>query len=205
MSVDGVVKIKMIGDSGVGKTSIIMRYAEGTFSDNTPATIGVDYKNAIRDICGKRIKLVIWDTAGQDKFRTLTSAYYKGANGLCVVFDTSNRESFENLDKWLEEYRANSGGADSAQIMLVANKIDLLDRKVTIQEAEAYAKKNSMLYVEVSAKIDKGIKDAFIELASKVLESNPSIANPHVTPGGPHGIVLNETKRDADMQRNLCC
>ena len=201
---DGVIKIKMIGDSGVGKTSIIMRYTESIFTENTQATIGVDYKNAMINIQGKRIKLVIWDTAGQDKYRTLTSAYYKGTNGLCVVYDVSSRESFENLDKWLKEFRDNSNEVDIVQTMLIANKTDLDVRQVTIQEAEFYAKKNSMLFTEVSAKANKGINDVFTELANKILENNPSIVNPYATPGGPSGTKLKEHDKSEDHKAGCC-
>jgi small GTP-binding protein len=201
---DGVIKIKMIGDSGVGKTSIIMRYTEGTFTENTQATIGVDYKNSMINVQGKKIKLVIWDTAGQDKYRTLTSAYYKGTNGLCVVYDVASRESFENLDRWLKEFHENSSESDIVQTMLIGNKTDLEGRQVTTQEAEFYAKKNSMLFTEVSAKHNKGINDIFTELANKVLENNPSIANPYVTPGGPQGTKLTEASKPEDKQGGCC-
>ncbi len=200
------MKIKMVGDSGVGKTSIIMRYAEGTFSDTTAPTIGVDYKNAMITIGGKKIKLVIWDTAGQERYRTLTSAYYKGTNALCVVFDVSSRESFESLDKWLKEFYDNAGEGDAVQMMLIANKIDLAERKVTGEEAEAYAKKNMMLYVETSAKVDKGVKQAFVELATKVLENNPAIIGHNRTPGGPQGSTkLSEQRSSAGKQEPTCC
>ena len=201
---DAVVKIKMIGDSGVGKTSIINRYTEGTFSENTQATIGVDYKNGRVKIGDKQIKLVIWDTAGQDKYRTLTSSYYKGAHAICMVFDVDSRESFENLDKWLKEYHDNASEIDSAVVMLIANKIDLTSRKVTIEEAEHYAKKNSMLYTEVSAKTNKGISDLFTEIANKVLEVNPAVLNPYVTPGAGPRTKLTDQKKEA-AQALTCC
>ncbi len=201
---DAVVKIKMIGDSGVGKTSIITRYTEGTFTENTQATIGVDYKNAKVKIGDKQIKLVIWDTAGQDKYRTLTSSYYKGAHAICMVFDIANRESFENLDKWLKEYHDNASEGDAAVVMLIANKIDLEPRAVTKEDAEYYAKKNSMLYTEVSAKTSKGINDLFIEIATKVLEVNPAVLNPYVTPGAGQRTRLGEGKQETGQALSCC-
>eukprot|EP00826_Nyctotherus_ovalis_P045805 TRINITY_DN5101_c0_g3_i4.p1 TRINITY_DN5101_c0_g3~~TRINITY_DN5101_c0_g3_i4.p1 ORF type:complete len:205 (-),score=62.64 TRINITY_DN5101_c0_g3_i4:158-772(-) len=173
---DATLKIKMLGDSGVGKTSIINRYTEGTFTENTQATIGVDYKHANVKVRDKQVKLVIWDTAGQDKYRTLTSSYYKGAHAMCLVFSVSDRESFENLDKWRNEYNENAGESDSL-LVLIANKIDLEDRVVAKEESVQYAKKNAMIYTEVSAKTAKGINDLFIEVANKVVEVNPGVFN----------------------------
>eukprot|EP01022_Parablepharisma_sp_SALTPOND_P001345 TRINITY_DN106145_c0_g1_i1.p2 TRINITY_DN106145_c0_g1~~TRINITY_DN106145_c0_g1_i1.p2 ORF type:complete len:142 (-),score=14.66 TRINITY_DN106145_c0_g1_i1:428-853(-) len=122
---DAVIKVKLIGDSGVGKASIISRYTEGTFTETTQATIGVDYKVGKVKINDKLIKLVIWNTAGQEKYRTLTSSYYKGAHAICMVFDVTNREPFKNLNKWLKEYYENNSEADLAVMTLIGNKIDL--------------------------------------------------------------------------------
>ena len=194
------VKIKMIGDSGVGKTSIIYRYTENTFTENTQATIGVDYKNTTIKINENTVKLSIWDTAGQDKYRTLTSSYYKGAHAMCMVFAIDNRESFENLNKWLKEFHDNSGGNDSL-VMLIANKIDIQDRVVTKDEAEQYAKKNSMIYTEVSAKTAKGIKDFFEEAANKVLENNPSLLQ-----GGSNKKGTKLTQENSNSgEGGICC
>ena len=204
-TVDALIKVKMIGDSGVGKTSIITRYIDGKFSENMQATIGIDYKNTFIDIQGKHVKMVLWDTAGQERFRTLTSTYYKGTNGLCVVFDVTSKESFESLDKWIAEFKQNSTEIDSVQVMLIANKIDLPDRVVSNEESVQYAKKNSMLYIETSAKIDKGIKDAFTELATQILERNPALTSHSTTPGGPTpGISLTPSEAK-EKSAGGCC
>ena len=181
---DATIKIKMLGDSGVGKTSIINRYTEGTFTEHTQPTIGVDYKHANVKVQDKMLRLVIWDTAGQDKYRTLTSSYYKGAHAMCLVFAINDRDSFENLDKWRNEYNENAGQSE-ALLILIANKIDLEKRVVTKEEAVEYAKKNSMIFTEVSAKTAKGINDLFLEAANKVLDANPAVLNSTIQTKGP--------------------
>eukprot|EP00826_Nyctotherus_ovalis_P046715 TRINITY_DN5312_c0_g2_i8.p1 TRINITY_DN5312_c0_g2~~TRINITY_DN5312_c0_g2_i8.p1 ORF type:complete len:204 (-),score=43.77 TRINITY_DN5312_c0_g2_i8:99-710(-) len=173
---NAAIKIKLIGDSGVGKTSIINRYTKNTFTELTQATIGVDFKISSVKVGDKMVRLVIWDTAGHEKYRILTSSYYKGAHAVCMIFSISDRESFTNLDKWLKEYEENRSNHE-ALIMLVANKVDLPNREVTQEEALRYANKNSMLYTEVSAKTSKGIQDLFSELAHKVVEQNEDLTN----------------------------
>eukprot|EP00826_Nyctotherus_ovalis_P007106 TRINITY_DN11752_c0_g1_i2.p1 TRINITY_DN11752_c0_g1~~TRINITY_DN11752_c0_g1_i2.p1 ORF type:complete len:215 (-),score=33.48 TRINITY_DN11752_c0_g1_i2:47-691(-) len=170
------VIIKLVGDSDVGKTSIINRYIDDKFTIYTQSTVGVDYKNTSFKMGEYQIKLIIWDTAGQEKYRTLTSSYYRGAHAMCMVFSISDRNSFENLNKWVREYDENCGD-DEALMMLVGNKVDLNDRVVTSEEANDYAKKHSMLYTEVSAKTSYGIKDLFVELAFKVVEQHPKLIN----------------------------
>ena len=122
---DHVFKLLLIGDAGVGKSSILLRYTDNTFDEHLQSTIGVDFKVKIANKDGKKIKLTIWDTAGQERFRTLTSAYYRGAQGIILTYDVTRRETFEALNVWLQEVDVYSpGGGTNVVKLLVGNKID---------------------------------------------------------------------------------
>jgi len=131
----------------------------------------------------KRVKLTVWDTAGQERFRTLTSSYYRGAQGVIMVYDVTRRDSFENLEQWLKEvklYTPNNG--EGVVKLLVGNKIDL-DRKVPRDEAEAWARSQGMLFLEASAKTKTGIRQCFMEVVQKILEDPDLLMN--TVPGRP--------------------
>eukprot|EP00565_Helicotheca_tamesis_P006412 CAMPEP_0185729240 /NCGR_PEP_ID=MMETSP1171-20130828/4776_1 /TAXON_ID=374046 /ORGANISM="Helicotheca tamensis, Strain CCMP826" /LENGTH=218 /DNA_ID=CAMNT_0028398031 /DNA_START=63 /DNA_END=719 /DNA_ORIENTATION=+ len=180
---DHLFKILMIGDAGVGKSSMLLRFTDDSFDDHIQSTIGVDFKVKHMDVGGKRIKLTVWDTAGQERFRTLTSSYYRGAQGVCMVYDVTRRDSFENLEQWLKEvklYSPNNG--EGVVKLLVGNKIDL-DRKVPREEAEAWARSQGMLFLEASAKTKMGIRQCFMEVVQKILEDPELLVN--TVPGRP--------------------
>ncbi|CAG7786248.1 unnamed protein product, partial [Allacma fusca] len=117
------LKILIIGQSGVGKSSLLLRFTDDVFDPDQPATIGVDFKVKTLDVEGNLVKLAIWDTAGQERFRTLTPSYYRGAQGAILVYDVSSRQSFERLDPWLVELNTYSTKTNIVK-MLVGNKID---------------------------------------------------------------------------------
>jgi Ras-related protein Rab-18 len=149
---------------------MLLRFTDDSFDEHIQSTIGVDFKVKHLDIGGKRVKLTIWDTAGQERFRTLTSSYYRGAHGVCFVYDVTRTDTFENLDQWLKEvhlYAPNNG--ESVVKLLVGNKIDL-ERKVQREEAEAWARAHGMLFLEASAKTKLGIRQCFMEVVQKILE-----------------------------------
>merc|ERR1711974_121878 len=123
----------LIGDSGVGKSSIILRFCDDDFSEKQASTIGVDFKTKFVEMRGKRLKLALWDTAGQERFRTLTSSYYRGAQGVILCYDCCNRDSFEHVKFWLEEVKKHATNQD-AILMLVANKVDLPNPEVPREE-----------------------------------------------------------------------
>eukprot|EP00922_Rhytidocystis_sp_ex-Travisia-forbesii_P019962 GHVS01029454.1.p1 GENE.GHVS01029454.1~~GHVS01029454.1.p1 ORF type:complete len:210 (+),score=15.80 GHVS01029454.1:210-839(+) len=171
---DHLFKILIVGESGVGKSSILLRFTDDEFNDKQLSTIGVDFKVKYMSLGGRRLKLAVWDTAGQERFRTLTSSYYRGAQGVILVYDTSNRNTFDHLGSWLEEVRKYSTNADAVK-MLVANKIDVEDhREVDRREGEKFAFENCMLFIETSAKTKQGIIHAFEELVQKILDT-PSL------------------------------
>ena len=163
---DEVFKILLIGDSGVGKSSLLLGFADDKFSGTTQPTIGMDFR--IRTICiqGKRIKLQIWDTAGQERFRTITSSYYRGTRGIIIVYDVTNKKSFENLKHWC--YEVDRYACSSAMKFLVGNKADL-ESKVPADCAASFAKSQNMNFLQTSAKSSQLVDTAFLSLAEKIL------------------------------------
>mmetsp|Transcript_9165 Transcript_9165/g.17795 ORF Transcript_9165/g.17795 Transcript_9165/m.17795 type:complete len:198 (+) Transcript_9165:19-612(+) len=163
-------KVLLTGDSGVGKSSILLRFTDDSFASDQPATIGVDFKVKQIDVDGKKVKLTIWDTAGQERFRTLTSSYYRGAQGVILVYDVSRKETFDNAEQWLKEVDMYTN-RDGVIKLLVGNKIDKQNREVTRAEGIEFARDRGMLFIECSAKSKTGIIQAFEELVQKILDS----------------------------------
>ncbi|KAI1299216.1 Ras-related protein Rab-18-B [Halotydeus destructor] len=168
-----VLKILIIGESDVGKSSLLLRFTEDTFNQDTPATIGMDFKTAMVNIDGNNVKLAIWDTAGSERFRSLTPNFYRGAHGAILVYDVTRRESFEKVDSWYNELEMYSTRNDIVK-MLVGNKIDKCSGKaaaVAREDGLRWARKHSTLFIESSAKTSEGVKTAFEELVQKILET----------------------------------
>ena len=164
---DVIYKIVLVGDSGVGKTNIMLRYLNKEFNINTKATVGVEFgsKNIIID--KKVIKGQIWDTAGQERYRAITSSYYKGAHGAFVVYDITLKESFEAVDRWINDLRNNTD--ERLEIILIGNKSDLEEkRQVTKEEGEEKAKEKEVAFMETSALNCNNIEKAFNEILNKV-------------------------------------
>jgi len=165
--IDYLFKLLLIGDSGVGKSSLLLRFADNTFSDSFIATIGVDFKIRTIDLNGAQIKLQIWDTAGQERFRTITSSYYRGAHGIIVVYDITNADSFANVRKWLQEI--NRYASENVQKVLVGNKCDLVsERKVSYEDAKELADELGVTFLETSAKNATNVDVAFENMAKAI-------------------------------------
>jgi Ras-related protein Rab-18 len=169
-------KLLLAGDSGVGKSSLLLRFTSDTF-DDVIATIGVDFKQKLMKMGDKRLKLTIWDTAGQEKFRTLTNSYYRGAHGFIFVYDVTRRETFTNLKNvWLEEALIYSTNQDCIK-MVVGNKVDrAMDSESVVSKEEGieFAKQNGCLFIECSAKTRLNVEQCFEELLLKILDT-PSL------------------------------
>lgn len=164
---DYLFKILLIGNSGVGKSSLLLRFADDTFTDNFMPTIGVDFKIRTLEVDGKTIKLQIWDTAGQERFKTITSSYYKGAHGIIVVYDVTDKESFKNIDTWMNEVEKHA--SDNVSRILVGNKCDLTDsRQVSTDEGKELADSNNIRFMETSAKESSNVEEAFTLMTKEI-------------------------------------
>ena len=161
-------KFILIGSSGVGKTAILKRLVEDSFSDESQSTIGVEFDSTIINVDDQKVKLQIWDTAGQERFRSIAKAYYRNAVGVILVFDITERKSFDDLSSWLNDIRTLCD--PNAVIQLIGNKSDLAQsRIVTLSEAEQYATQQHMSYLETSAKGGDNVREAFIRVAGQIL------------------------------------
>lgn len=164
---DYLLKILIIGDSGVGKSSMLLRFADDTFMESYVSTIGIDFKIKTMKISDKIFKFQIWDTAGQDRFRTITTSYYRGAHGIIMAYDITNKTSFINLEKWLQEIKKYA--VDEVTTILIGNKCDLGDsREVTKDEGQEFADKLDMTFIETSAKDSANITTAFTVLGNEI-------------------------------------
>ena len=165
---DHLFKILLIGDSGVGKSHLLLRFADDTYTASYISTIGVDFKIRTVTISGKNCKLQIWDTAGQERFRTITSSYYRGAHCIMVCYDIADRETFKNLPNWLNEI--NKYASENILIKIVGLKLDLSDdRQVTSEEGLQFATTRGLLFDEVSSKDKENIEEVFLDLTREVL------------------------------------
>ncbi|CAH0758765.1 unnamed protein product [Diatraea saccharalis] len=164
---DHLFKLLIIGDSGVGKSCLLLRFADNTFSGSYITTIGVDFKIRTLEINGERVKLQIWDTAGQERFRTITSTYYRGTHGVIVVYDVTNGESFANVKRWLHEIEQN---CDVVNKVLVGNKNDCPSRKVVVTEdAQRFANQMNIPLFETSAKENINVEEMFLTITKMVI------------------------------------
>ena len=147
---DHLFKIVLIGDSAVGKSNILSRFVKGEFNPESKTTIGVEFATKNLTLDQKRIKLQVWDTAGQERFRSMASAYYRGAMGALLVYDITRRNTFENLDKWVKELK--NFAEEGIVTVLIGNKSDLRQfRSVKTEQGQEYASRNSMIFLATSA------------------------------------------------------
>jgi len=165
-----IFKILIIGDTNVGKSNLLLRYVKNEFAIDMKSTVGVEFGSKILKISDINVKVQIWDTAGQERYRSMTSSYYKGSKGVLIVYDITNKSTFENVDKWINDFRMKCD--DNSSIIIVGNKSDKEDeRKVTIEEGEEKAKKYNLAFFETSAKDGKNVEDAFKFLFEKVVDN----------------------------------
>jgi small GTP-binding protein len=170
-------KFIIIGSSGVGKTCLLKRLVDGTFIEDTSSTIGVEFDSITLNIDNRKVKLQIWDTAGQERFRSISKTYYRNAVGVILVFDVTDRKSFDSLSTWLNDVHALCDS--NAVIELIGNKTDLGSRRiVTLVEAETFANQHQMEYLETSAKSNENVRDAFVNVAAKIMNRGLKATNP---------------------------
>ena len=200
-------KIILIGNSGVGKSSIMQRYMKQTFNSNYKITIGVDFLMKSLKINDEIVKLQVWDTAGQEKYRSMTSSYYRGAHVALIVFDLTSHTSFEALPLWIENFYKN--GPEQKNTILIGNKKDLVEeRQVTQEEAELFSQTNNMIYFETSAKEGNNIDYVFNYTAEKLLEfykSNDQEIKRQLDPNTQKQINNFQSIRIEETNKRKCC
>ena len=178
---DVIVKILLIGGAGVGKSAMLLRFADDCFTDSYISTIGVDFK--MRTVClnGKQVKFQIWDTAGQERFRAIISSYYRGAHGIMIVYDITSEESFRHLTTWTEQITTYA--LPKAVKMVVGTKQDCeKDRQVAACRGAEFAQQNNALFIETSCKHGYNVDESFIQLAAQIIQTQPELgSNPHQT------------------------
>ena len=207
---DFLLKIVLIGDSGVGKTNLLSRFARDQFNPDSKSTIGVEFATKTLEIEGKTVKAQIWDTAGQERYRAITSAYYRGAIGALLLYDITASLTFNSLSRWLQELREN---ADSnIVVMLVGNKCDLQElRAVSKDEGIGFAQSENLLFIETSARDATNVQESFTTLITDIVHklskqnlaqdgeataSQKPKAGVSITPG---------PSEDAKKQKGGCC
>ena len=171
MNYDDKCQLLIIGDSTVGKTSILSKYASKTFNENYLATVGLDFFTKDETIDNKIIRIKIWDTAGQERYKALTKCFFQKAQGVMVVFDVTNQKSFDDLKFWLDSIKTHIYDDDYVPIVIIGNKIDLQKRVVQKKDANEFAEQHHYHYYETSAKTGDGIDMAIRELVKNVMNN----------------------------------
>ena len=171
MTQNFVVRILTLGFQDVGKTSLLLRYFKDEFHEQYVSTIGIDFKSKpVKINKNTTVKIMVWDTAGQEKYRGIVKSFYNKANGILLTFDLSNRTSFDKIDYWVNELKEYTD-VENLYIVLVGNKCDKTEREVTYEEAQKYSEDNNFGgYFEVSAKSNEGIDKLFLNVARGSLE-----------------------------------
>ncbi|XP_070580101.1 ras-related protein Rab-37-like isoform X2 [Ptychodera flava] len=189
-------KTILVGDSGVGKTSLLVQFEQKRFPGSFSATVGIGFSNKVVNVDGSKVKLQIWDTAGQERFRSVTHAYYRDAHALLLLYDVTNRQSFDNIRAWLSEI--NEYANQDVVIMLLGNKADMSsDRVVRREEGEKLAKDHGVAFMETSAKTGMNVELAFMAVA-KDLRMRKTRRQ-----GDPKFSVSDYV--DSQKQKSSCC
>jgi len=164
---DYLLKLLLIGDSGVGKTCLLFRFAEDTFNSAFISTIGIDFKIRTIEVDGKKLKLQIWDTAGQERFRTITTAYYRGAAGIMLVYDLTSERSFDHIQNWMRNIEEHA--TEDVKKMIVANKADLTEKRAISKErGQTLAMEHGVSFFETSAKGGQNVYEAFMSISREI-------------------------------------
>ena len=201
-------KLILVGDSGVGKTSLLNRYMDRGFAQNQPCTVTADCQLKSLTIDSlTSAQLMIWDTCGQEKFRSMTTQYFKFAHGVILVYDVAERRSFNDLNLWLDEIKKNSMN-DDLPIILVGNKIDFKFRNITSEQASQFAKDNDLLYCETSCKEGLNIESPFEALTKEIISKKKNKRNfeneinEKISLSSTNAVRGKERKREKEMK---CC
>jgi len=199
---DYLFKLLLIGDSGVGKSNMLLRFADDVYRDNLESTIGVDFKICSQIVDGKTVKMQIWDTAGQERFRTIAASYYRGAHGIIVVYDVTDRTSFENVRMWMQEIEKYVRGDVSR--LLVGNKSDLSSKRcISYDEGKYLADELGVQFLETSAKDCSNIVEAFSSLCRDMVAHVGPLA--HLASAGKEYRLRSSKVDNSDGSGVSCC
>jgi small GTP-binding protein len=199
-SYDYMFKLLIVGESGVGKTCMLLRFADNVFEADCLSTIGVDFKVKQIELDGKRVKLQIWDSAGQERFRNITSSYYRNCSGIIIVYDVTKLESFNKVTEWIAEVRR---FVPTVPLIVVGNKCDLEDRQVSTEDGKQLAEKQGLIFLETSAKTNLNIETAFQELSKKLIEAEANKPAAGPTPG--KALALDKSQPgDKKKKKGIC-
>eukprot|EP00898_Chlorokybus_atmophyticus_P007239 jgi/Chlat1/7516/Chrsp61S07008 len=202
---DYLIKLLLIGDSGVGKSCLLLRFSDDSFTTNFITTIGIDFKIRTVDLDGKRVKLQIWDTAGQERFRTITTAYYRGAMGILLVYDVTDEGSFNNIRNWIRNIEQHA--SDGVVKVLVGNKCDMDESKRAVPTArgQALADEFGIPFFETSAKSGLNVEQAFFNIARTIkarLLENQDHAKQSASTGQKVGLTQ---QKKTSKDKSSCC
>ncbi|KAL4571100.1 hypothetical protein LXL04_017851 [Taraxacum kok-saghyz] len=204
---DYLLKIVLIGDSGVGKTNILSRFTRNEFFLESKATIGVEFATRTLQVEGKTIKAQIWDTAGQERYRAITSAYYRGAVGALLVYDITKKPTFDNVQRWLTELRNHADA--NIVVMMAGNKSDLDHlRAVDEQDGQSLAEKEGLSFLETSALESHNVEKAFQTVLTEIYHiiSKKALATQEAIGGAPGiGTTINVGDSPVPVNTNSCC
>ena len=190
----------LIGDSKVGKSSLLLQFTERQFLSEQEVTLGVEMSSRSCHIDGKEIKLEIWDTAGQESFLAITRSYYRAADGCLLVYDITRESSFKALPMWLSEARQNSNNPNLV-IIMIGNKADLHEqRQVSIEDAKEFAEANNLIFIELSAKNYNQVEEAFLKSAEEIARTINEQGRATVS-----GIDLVTNNRNTAKVGSICC
>lgn len=200
---DYLFKLLLIGDSGVGKSCLLLRFADDTYTESYISTIGVDFKIRTIELEGKTVKLQIWDTAGQERFRTITSSYYRGAHGIIVVYDVTDGDTYSNVKQWLQEI--DRYACEGVNKLLVGNKSDLTNKKVIdYTVAKEFAEGLQIPFLETSAKNATNVEQAFLTMA-KQIKDRMGTNNVSATQGNKTTVKVGGGTSVAPQPSGGCC
>jgi small GTP-binding protein len=203
-----ILKIVIVGDSGVGKTQLLNKFSCNEFDLESKSTIGVNFLTKFvekQDVTGGGYKLQLWDTAGQERYRAITAAYYRGALGILFCYDSTKKSTFENIAKWLHEFKENNG-TSNVKMALISTKNDIKHlREVTTEASKKYAMENNMLFFETSSLTGEGVTNT---INSVVYEISDMIEQ-HSTPvtenkPGDNKIIIRRVG-DPEIKKKKCC
>ncbi|XP_053743263.1 ras-related protein Rab-25b [Synchiropus splendidus] len=196
-----VFKVVLIGESGVGKSNLLSRFTKNEFNHDSRTTIGVEFSTRTIELDGLTVKAQIWDTAGLERYRAITSAYYRGAVGALLVYDITKHLTYESVERWLKELYEHADA--HIVVMLVGNKCDMeSERAVPTEEAKDFADKKGILFLETSALLSTNVEAAFNNVLAEI---HKKVSSKEVVRGSINAVSINRPDSQNTEQKKPCC